>query len=71
MVLKPSELAPLSAIIIAELIDEAGFQGVFNLVNGDGATTGDALTSHPDVNMISFWINKSWCINISKRCKRL
>ena len=55
MVLKPSELAPLSAIIIAELIDEAGFpKGVFNLVNGDGGTTGDALTSHPDVNMISF-----------------
>ena len=55
MVLKPSELAPLSAIIIAELIDEAGFpKGVFNLVNGDGAITGDALTSHPDVNMISF-----------------
>ena len=52
---KPSELAPLSAIIIAELIDEAGFpKGVFNLVNGDGAITGDALTSHPDVNMISF-----------------
>jgi aldehyde dehydrogenase (NAD+) len=55
MILKPSELAPLSAIIIAELIDEAKFpKGVFNLVNGDGATTGDALTSHPDVNMISF-----------------
>ena len=55
MVLKPSELAPLSAVIIAELIDEAKFpKGVFNLVNGDGATTGDALTSHPDVNMISF-----------------
>ena len=55
MILKPSELAPLSAMIIAELIDEAKFpKGVFNLVNGDGATTGDALTSHPDVNMISF-----------------
>ena len=55
MVLKPSELAPLSAVIIAELIDEAKFpKGVFNLVNGDGVTTGDALTSHPDVNMISF-----------------
>ncbi len=55
MVLKPSELAPLSSIILAELIDEAKFPpGVFNLVNGDGATTGDALTSHPDVNMISF-----------------
>ncbi len=55
MILKPSELAPLSAMIIAELIDEAKFpKGVFNLVNGDGETTGDALTSHPDVNMISF-----------------
>ena len=55
MILKPSELAPLSAIILAELVDEAKFpKGVFNLVNGDGVTTGDALTSHPDVNMISF-----------------
>ena len=55
MVLKPSELAPLSAVILAELIDEAKFpNGVFNLINGDGAVTGDALTSHPDVNMISF-----------------
>ena len=55
MILKPSELAPLSSMILAEIIDEAKFPaGVFNLVNGDGATTGDALTSHPDVNMISF-----------------
>ncbi len=55
MILKPSELAPLSSIILAEIIDEAKFPpGVFNLVNGDGATTGDALTSHADVNMISF-----------------
>ena len=55
MVLKPSELAPLSAMILAEMIDEVKFPaGVFNLVNGDGATTGDALTCHPDVNMISF-----------------
>ena len=55
MVLKPSELAPLSSIILAELIDDTKFPaGVFNLVNGDGAKTGDALTSHPDVNMISF-----------------
>ncbi len=55
MVLKPSELAPLSAMILAEMIDEVKFPaGVFNLVNGDGTTTGDALTSHPDVNMISF-----------------
>jgi len=55
MVLKPSELAPLSSMILAELIDETKFpDGVFNLVNGDGATTGNALTSHPDINMISF-----------------
>ena len=55
MILKPSEVAPLSAMILTELFDEAGFPpGVFNLVNGDGATTGDALTSHPDINMISF-----------------
>ena len=55
MILKPSELAPLSAMVLAELIHEAKFpKGVFNLVNGDGAITGDALTSHPDVNMISF-----------------
>ena len=55
MILKPSELAPVSSMILAELIDEAKFPaGVFNLVNGDGATTGNALTAHPDVNMISF-----------------
>ena len=55
VVLKPSEIAPLSSMLLAEMIDEVKFpSGVFNLVNGDGATTGDALTSHPDVNMISF-----------------
>jgi len=55
MVLKPSELAPLSSMILAELIDETKIPaGVFNLINGDGVTTGDALTSHPDINMISF-----------------
>ena len=55
MVLKPSELAPLSSMILAEMINEVKFPaGVFNLVNGDGETTGEALTSHPDVNMISF-----------------
>ena len=55
MILKPSDLAPLSSMILAEMIDEVKFpEGVFNLINGDGATTGNALTSHPDVNMISF-----------------
>jgi len=55
VVLKPSEIAPLSSMLLAEMIDEAKFpSGVFNLLNGDGAITGNALTSHPDVNMISF-----------------
>ena len=55
MVLKPSEIAPLSALIVAEVLDEAGTPpGVFNLVNGDGATVGTALASHPDVDMVSF-----------------
>ena len=55
MILKPSELVSLSSMILAEMIDEVKFpKGVFNLVNGDGAITGNALTSHPDVNMISF-----------------
>ena len=55
MVLKPSEIAPLSSMILAEMIDDIKLpKGVFNLINGDGATTGDALTSHQDINMISF-----------------
>jgi aldehyde dehydrogenase (NAD+) len=55
MVLKPSEIAPLSALIFAEILDEAGTPpGVFNLVNGDGPTVGQALASHPDIDMISF-----------------
>jgi aldehyde dehydrogenase (NAD+) len=55
MVLKPSEIAPLSSMLFAEFMDEAGFPpGVFNLVNGDGAGVGTRLSSHPDVEMISF-----------------
>ena len=55
IVLKPSEIAPLSSMLLAEMIDEVKFPpGVFNLVNGDGEITGDALTSHPDIDMISF-----------------
>ena len=55
VVLKPSELAPLSAYLFAQIIDQAGVPpGVFNLVNGDGPTVGSALSSHPDVAMISF-----------------
>jgi aldehyde dehydrogenase (NAD+) len=55
MVLKPSELAPLSAALFAEFVDEAGLPpGVFNLVNGDGPSVGAALSAHPDVDMMSF-----------------
>ncbi|OUS35893.1 aldehyde dehydrogenase family protein [Rhodobacterales bacterium 56_14_T64] len=55
MVLKPSEQSPLNAMIFAEMMDEAGFPaGVFNLVNGDGVGVGSSLSSHPDVDMVSF-----------------
>ena len=55
MILKPSEIAPISAMLFAEMIDEAGFPaGVFNLVNGDGAGVGTQISSHPDIDMISF-----------------
>lgn len=55
MVLKPSEVAPLDAIIFAEIMHEAGVpKGVFNLINGDGPTVGQAMSVHPDIDMISF-----------------
>jgi aldehyde dehydrogenase (NAD+) len=54
-VLKPSEHTPLSAMIYAEIIHEAGYPpGVFNLVNGDGPTVGSAMSRHPDIQMMSF-----------------
>lgn len=66
-VLKPSEIAPLSSMLFAEYIDEAGFpRGVFNLVNGDGAGVGTRLSSHPDVDMISFTGSTRAGIAISK-----
>lgn len=55
MVLKPSEVAPLSAYIFSEVMHEAGVPaGVYNMVNGDGPVVGTALSQHPDVNMMSF-----------------
>jgi aldehyde dehydrogenase (NAD+) len=55
MVLKPSEVAPLNAIVFTEILHEAGVPaGVFNLVNGDGPGVGAPLSSHPDVDMVSF-----------------
>ena len=67
MVLKPSELAPLSSLLFAEIIHEAGAPaGVFNLVNGDGAGVGTQLSGHPDVGMISFTGSARAGIAISK-----
>jgi len=55
MVLKPSEIAPFSAIIFAEVLHAAGVPaGVFNLVNGEGPTVGAAIAGHPQVDMVSF-----------------
>ena len=55
MVLKPSEIAPLNAIIFTEVLHAAGVpRGVFNLVNGDGPTVGQAIAAHPGVDLVSF-----------------
>ena len=66
-ILKPSEIAPLSSLLLAEMIDAAGFPaGVFNLVNGDGQSVGSQLSSHPDVDMVSFTGSTRAGILISK-----
>lgn len=55
IILKPSEISPINAMLFAEVLHEAGVpKGVFNLVNGDGATVGSAISSHPGVDMVSF-----------------
>ena len=55
MVLKPSEVAPLNALLVAEVLHEAGVPaGVFNLVNGDGPGVGEAMSSHPGIDMMTF-----------------
>jgi aldehyde dehydrogenase (NAD+) len=55
VVLKPSEVAPLSTILLAEILHDAGVpKGVFNLVNGDGPTVGEAISAHPGIDMVSF-----------------
>lgn len=55
VILKPSEIAPMSAMLFAEFVHEAGFPaGVFNLVNGEGLVVGEALSSHPGIDMMSF-----------------
>ena len=55
MVLKPSEIAPISAYILAEIIADSGLPaGVFNLINGDGPTVGASISGHPDIDLVSF-----------------
>ncbi len=67
MVLKPSEIAPLSGHLWAEIMDEAGVPaGVFNLINGDGAGVGTQLCVHEDVHMVSFTGSTRAGIAISK-----
>ncbi|MFM5947627.1 MAG: aldehyde dehydrogenase family protein [Novosphingobium sp.] len=67
MVVKPSEVAPLSAQLFAEFAEEAGFPaGVFNLVHGTGAGIGSTLTAHPEVDMVSFTGSTAAGIQVSK-----
>jgi aldehyde dehydrogenase (NAD+) len=67
MVLKPSEVAPYSAQIFTEVMDAAGVPaGVYNLVYGDGAGVGVALSSHPDVDMVSFTGSTRAGIDVAK-----
>ncbi|MGX5831787.1 aldehyde dehydrogenase family protein [Mesorhizobium sp. 43Arga] len=67
MVLKPSEITPLDAIILTEILHEAGVPpGVFNLINGEGAVVGDAMARHPGIDMISFTGSTRAGIEITK-----
>ena len=67
MVLKPSEIAPMSSVLFAEMVHEAGLPaGVFNMVNGDGAGVGTILSSHPGIDVVSFTGSTRAGIQISK-----
>ena len=67
MVLKPSEIAPMSSILFAEIIHEAGVPaGVFNMVNGDGVGAGSILSAHPEIDVVSFTGSTRAGILISK-----
>lgn len=67
MILKPSQLAPLNALLFAEVMDEAGVPpGVFNLINADGRTVGNALCGHKDVDMVSFTGSTGGGISVAK-----
>jgi aldehyde dehydrogenase (NAD+) len=67
VVLKPSEIAPLSAMLFAEIVDAAGLPpGVFNLVNGDGPTVGEAIAGHPEIDMVSFTGSTTAGVRVAK-----
>jgi len=67
MILKPSEVAPLSAIIFTEILDEAGVPaGVYNMIHGDGPTVGEAMSKHPDIDMMSFTGSTRAGISVAK-----
>ena len=67
VVLKPSEIAPMSGLVFAEMVEEAGYPaGVFNLVNGDGPGVGEAMSHHPGIDMMSFTGSTRGGIAVSK-----
>ncbi|MCP4929041.1 MAG: aldehyde dehydrogenase family protein, partial [Gammaproteobacteria bacterium] len=67
MVLKPSEVAPLSGLLFSEIMHEAGFPaGVYNMINGDGMGVGNAMTGHAGVDMVSFTGSTRAGVAISK-----
>lgn len=68
MVLKPSRFAPISAIVLTEILDEAAVPaGVFNMVQGEGTVVGAAISSHPGVDMVSFTGSTRAGIDVAKR----
>jgi aldehyde dehydrogenase (NAD+) len=68
MVLKPSEYTPSSALVFAEILDEAGVpKGVFNLINGVGAEVGAAMSAHPGIDMMSFTGSTRAGIDVAQR----
>jgi len=67
VVLKPSEIAPLSSMLLAEIIHDAAVPpGVFNLVNGDGPTVGEAIAAHPQIDMVSFTGSTAAGVRVAK-----
>ena len=67
VVLKPSEIAPLGAMMFAEIVDDAGIPaGVFNLINGDGPTVGEAIAAHPGIDMVSFTGSTAAGVRVAK-----